>query len=540
MTRTVTTRLPLRLESLDARTLPAPLTGAGGLSSPALGQLSWAERASIHHTVYNKNTIDVRVAHGTLFITGTPQADTVDVANDSTVNTSNPVQGNRRHSVSASSYSRIEFNGGGGNDTFSTNLFNRPHLARGGDGNDTLTGGGMGDVLIGDGGADVLNGRGGNDVMWGDGQGQISGTAPDGANGSTMGDTMYGGDGNDSMYGGFGDDILNGGDGNDFLDGGAGNDHLGQQWYQQYTPVNTGRFGVLGFPRFVETASENGNDTLYGGDGNDTLRGGAGNDGLFGGAGVNTLAGGVGADRFLSWGACTVTDAATEDATITFRDTAAQTVNLTGFGDVQFNAGTWTDQEIRDADVALGNLHATTNNTALLKRANGGAMFFDRVGTQVTVLPGGSQIGGWNARGEVLAFTDQSFTDWDVTGGNGNDRWRLWETIYHEVAHNWDEPGENRFIGAFRAVSGWVEPTSILGVTFAPRGTTESAAAGDNWWYRTGSVFARDYGRWNPLEDYATTWETYFMQRFHGTTMGNLVVQAKYDNVVALIHSKSM
>ena len=34
-----------------------------------------------------------------------------------------------------------------------------------------------------------------------------------------------------------------------------------------------------------------------------------------------------------------------------------------------------------------------------------------------------------------------------------------------------------------------------------------------------------------PGEDYATTWESYFMDKYHGTTMGNTVVQSKYDNL---------
>lgn len=542
-------RLPLRLERLDDRALPAPLTGAGGIYSPALGNLSWAEQASIYDTVYNRNTIDVRVANGTLFITGTPQSDTVDVPNDSTVNTSNGVQGSRSQYVDANTFSRVEFNGGGGADSFRYDAA-RPLVARGGDSDDTLVGGGIGDLLVGDLGADVLNGRGGNDVLWGDGEGQISGSAPDGVNGSTMTDTLHGEDGDDSMYGGFGDDKLyggnhndwlNGGDQNDFLDGQGGFDTLGQQGFNYTTYTYIPLFGWLPTgTAFWETASENGNDTLYGGTEGDTLRGGWGNDGLFGGDGTNTLSGGGGADRFLNWGTNTLTDAAAEDATITFRNTAAQTVNLTGFGNVQFNAGTWTDQEIRDADVALGNLHRLTNNTAFLERANGGAISFDRVGTQITALPNGSIIGGWNGSGgSVIAFTQPSFNDWDATAGNGNDRWRLWQTIYHEIGHNWDDPTENGFAGAFRTVSGWVQSATNPSPWWNPAEFTASTATGDNWWFRTGTQFARGYGQWNPFEDYATTWETYFMERFHYTTMGNTVVQAKYDNVISLINNRT-
>ncbi|MCE1116558.1 immunoglobulin-like domain-containing protein, partial [Pseudomonas sp. NMI795_08] len=79
-------------------------------------------------------------------------------------------------------------------------------------------------------------------------------------------------DGADTLLGGDGNDIIFGQGGNDYLDGGKGNDIL------------------LG---------GSGNDTLLGGEGNDLLFGGAGNDTLIGGKGDDIMTGGTGADTFV-------------------------------------------------------------------------------------------------------------------------------------------------------------------------------------------------------------------------------------------------
>ncbi|WP_248918184.1 immunoglobulin-like domain-containing protein [Pseudomonas entomophila] len=79
-------------------------------------------------------------------------------------------------------------------------------------------------------------------------------------------------DGADTLLGGNGNDIIFGQGGNDYIDGGKGNDIL------------------LG---------GTGNDTLLGGEGNDLLFGGAGNDLLIGGKGDDIMTGGTGADTFV-------------------------------------------------------------------------------------------------------------------------------------------------------------------------------------------------------------------------------------------------
>jgi Ca2+-binding RTX toxin-like protein len=286
--------------------------------------------------------------------------------------------------------------------------------------------------------------------------------------------------------------------------------------------------GTGGRAANIENATGgDGNDTLYGNEYRNRLTGGRGNDGLFGGGVVlDTLTGGDGADRFLVQGAET-TDATSVDATITFVNGEAQTSGLIGFGAINFAAGQWTHEEIVKIDVALGNLHAHTGNTRLLKRADGvTGMTFERIGPQLTNLS--TSILGWNS-GSSVAITNSSFSS-DLN---------LWQTVYHEIGHNWDgdtaaETTANPFAANFRSLSSWRRSSSNPGSTFLASG-----AAGDDWWYLSTAQFTRVdtpgltdcYSRWDPWEDYATTWEVYFSNRFHGTNAGLNWVQAKIDNL---------
>lgn len=151
--------------------------------------------------------------------------------------------------------------------------------AKGGRGNDTLTGNAHGNVLTGGAGDDVLDGQGGNDTAAYAGASgavrvslAISGAQATGGagsdrlisieslSGSSFADTLtgngganrlWGGNGGDTLSGGGGNDTLLGADGWDSLVGGAGNDLLSGNGHR---------------------------DTLVGGGGNDTLWGGADRD----------------------------------------------------------------------------------------------------------------------------------------------------------------------------------------------------------------------------------------------------------------------
>jgi Ca2+-binding RTX toxin-like protein len=384
----------------------------------------------------------------------------------------------------------------------------------GGAGNDTLYGGKDADKLYGGAGNDTLYGGDGNDVLHGeDGNDKLYGDAGnDFLYGGAGNDKLYGGSGDDRLYGMDGDDILYGNDGNDRIWGGAGNDSLRGGNGDDYLSGGMGDDMLDG---------GSGDDALYGGRGADTLFGGDGNDGLFGGIGsTDRLWGGAGNDRFLRLdGEDVINDAKSEDAIIRLRNLPATTRNLTGFGNVSFAAGRWYDWDVETIDVALGNLHQRVGNTRLLKTANGGGLVFSRAGGQLTTLSDGSVILGWNG-GDGIAFTNNGFSS----------ALQAQLTVYHEIGHNWDDPTENRFATAFRQISNWD--------TRNDPGDRPSDAPGDSWFFNdVDTNFARDYGKWNPFEDYATTWEAYFAQRNHGTTAGRNIVPAKIANLDALFNS---
>ncbi|MEY4668370.1 MAG: hypothetical protein RL518_1069, partial [Pseudomonadota bacterium] len=156
---------------------------------------------------------------------------------------------------------RVEFNGGTANDTFSAEGIGIPVTALGNDGDDTITGGSGRNSLDGGNGSDVLRAVGAGSFYGQGGDDRI--TAGDEI------DYIDGGDDNDTIDAGGGDDQVEGGAGNDTINGGAGNDTL---------------IGSTGM------------DGLNGGTGNDSLDGGPGTDGLDGGAGADTLRGGEESD----------------------------------------------------------------------------------------------------------------------------------------------------------------------------------------------------------------------------------------------------
>lgn len=443
----------------------------------------------------------------------------------------------------------IRFYGYAGNDYYRNNT-TLSSYAYGGSGNDVLLGGSNVDYMLGQGGSDAIYGRGGDDVLYGgsgndwlygghgndwvigeDGHDVVAGQ---GGNDTLLGghgnDRMYGGAGNDRMWASYGNDAMWGGKGHDQLygqaghdsmDGGAGNDYLSGSYGNDLMRGGSGNDRMFG---------GTGNDSLYGGAGVDHLYGESGDDGLFGGAGGrDLLTGGSGEDRFLvnstvvrkkyyasvwdQWRGHrsyrhvvsvedVVTDRTSGDSVTHFRNLGQTTVPLRGFGSVTFAAGRWSDADIEKVDVALRNLHTLTGNTRLLKTAFGGDLVFERVGRQLNAHHLGS-FGGWNSGNGRVAMTNSV----EVS------------TVYHEIAHNWDEPNENSRIAAFRQISGWRNGWAS-GFT--------AARDGSSWHFHSTSSFARGYGRHNPFEDFATTWESYFDRRFHGGHSQVQYVAAKH------------
>ena len=345
----------------------------------------------------------------------------------------------------------------------------------GGAGNDSLSGGSSNDKLYGDAGDDLLVGGNQNDLLTG-------GTGNDTIHGGDGNDTLDGQDDDDQLFGEKGDDFAYGDNGNDSIDGGAGNDHLN---------------GLAGDDTISGSADNDiidggdGNDSLTGGAGTDSVAGGNGNDALYGGADHDTLTGGAGADRFLQVekdNDDAITDKTSDDAVMTF-------VN----GDAN-----WTDDEISLLDVGLGWIVARTNNTKLLKLSNGGEVAIKRIHDL------GESVLGQNDLDGEIDIADFAFTF--GPDGRGDESQA---TIVHELGHNWDTVDENPTVGTFFDISHW-------------RKTNGS------WTYDPNSDFASDYGRTDPLEDFATSFETYFSQ-----AKGPALWMKKWDYINTFLDSMS-
>ncbi len=363
----------------------------------------------------------------------------------------------------------------------------------GGSGNDTLRGGTGNDRLYGQDGQDRLYGQDGRDYLYGhNGQDRLYGQdGDDRLYGGAGDDQLFGQSGHDRLHGEFGNDTLNGGSGNDRIYGGIGDDTL---------------YGNSGLDYLY---GEIGNDSLWGGRGRDYLYGNSGDDGLCGGADgdtVDTLNGGTGHDRFL-----VVQDEGESpvdrivllsslDARITFVDGGATSTTLgSNIGAVNAGAGSWSDSEIELIDEAFAALVQRIGNTTLLKKADSSELEFVRLGQLSDADTGrlNTTVRGWNGSGRVVILDN---------GFNGNDVRR---TVLHEIGHNWDEESESEFVDDFRDVGGWQQFDGV-----APTGHEQ---ARDNsfsdWWFddidadRDG--FARDYGKMNPKEDFATSFAAY-------------------------------
>lgn len=231
--------------------------------------------------------------------------------------------------------------------------------ARGGSGNDTITGNEVANTLFGNGGADKLSGGAGNDSLDG-GAGDDTEAGGDGndtfyagtdggkdvfdggngfdtiyygkalaavtvdlaartAIGTASGDTAgigsdtfvsieaaIGSAFNDTLLGSAGGDLFIGGPGDDLIDGRGGTDTASYANANGSVTVNltlTGPQNTVsaGSDTLISIEAVNGSifdDTIIGNSGSNVLSGGAGNDQLQGGAGRDIVTGGAGADTF--------------------------------------------------------------------------------------------------------------------------------------------------------------------------------------------------------------------------------------------------
>ena len=390
----------------------------------------------------------------------------------------------------------------GGNDTV-VNTTRKTMDAEGGFGNDVLRGGPGIDFLRGDVGNDSLYGGAGNDSLDGrDGNDLVNGEAGnDFADGGTGNDTVLGGDGDDGVLGGFGTDQLGGGTGDDQLFGGDGLDIL---------LGDNGNDVLHGDEGNDVLSGGAGNDSLYGGAGNDSLEGRDGNDGLFGGPGRDYLIGGAGIDRFLRWVApgnqTTIQDKAANESLTTFKGTTSVTSDPQASGPpLRYHPGEWTEVEIEAADAGLGWLHADTGNTRLLRLKGGGNMTFVRYGTYMPY----DTTDGLNDPAEKAANELGAFIA-GANHGNGTIDVRQFPTdltnamrlVIHELAHNWQGSANPKW-AQWLGLSGWVHSSTP--------GAGQVLSTDGKWVYDPAAEFARDYGKTNPYEDFATAFEAYFL-----------------------------
>ena len=351
----------------------------------------------------------------------------------------------------------------------------------GGSSTDFLYGGGNNDTLYGGTGADVLYGNAGQDVLHG-------GENNDTLYGSTGNDTLYGDAGQDVLYGGEHIDTLKGGSGDDLLYGGQGVDYLHGEQHDDIMFGGSGGDFLYG---------GTGHDQLLGGADSDWLEGNPGNDGLFGGSETDMLLGGGDMDRYLyeveDWMIGYSNDT---DVKIVFQDTTETTTITYDGTDHVYTAASWSDEDVQVIDEAFAVLQKKQGNNTLLRLSDGSEMTYLRLGATT------SNFSGWNSDG-VIKLSDKTFSD--------GDNWTH-QTIYHEVGHNWETT--NPDWDGFKDLSGWTETDKSADANFV-------LSTNGDWYHETAATFARDYGKTNPKEDFATSFSAYFMDESGETYSGD-------------------
>jgi Ca2+-binding RTX toxin-like protein len=174
-------------------------------------------------------------------------------------------------------------------------------IARGDDGNDTLTGGASGDTLMGGAGADMMDGGDANDILASDGSGAFE------ADAGAEHDVLNGGNGNDSLAAGWGDDV-DGGSGTNSLSlsllGATSGVTLNVANLETGGPFSLGGGTITNIQHVSGLWGSNFNDTLtlssaiavYGMGGGDTINGTSAADEIHGGAGADIVNAGDGDD----------------------------------------------------------------------------------------------------------------------------------------------------------------------------------------------------------------------------------------------------
>lgn len=395
-------------------------------------------------------------------------------------------------------------------------------LVYGNDGDDTVHGGAGNDKVYGQNGNDIGFGHHGDDIVNG-------GAGDDVLHGDVGNDNVYGLDGADTLYGDDGDDFITGGNHVDIIYGGLGDDSIHGQGDRDFLYGQGGHDLVRGGVGNDVVNGGGGNDTLYGDDdddrvygysGTDTLFGGSGKDGLFGGrGGTDIFDGGADADRMLVFGINpqfdangflttvdneeTINNLQSTDAVVYFYDHPGMSLDVGGGNIITLAAGAWTDTEIVNTDSALQVLHLHTTNADLLQYAGSGALAFARLGAQTS---GTGTLFGFNTGGGSMYLTGNVFSSID----------QLRSTTIHEIAHNFDQTIENPFIPSFQAISNW-------------------QFSGGQWTFGANPGFAHPSALANPYEDFAYTFDSYFMDQYFNNPLNRNLIAAKLANVQAFL-----
>jgi hypothetical protein len=140
----------------------------------------------------------------------------------------------------------------------------------------------------------------------------------------------------------------------------------------------------------------------------------------------------------------------------------------------------------------------------------------------------GSDATGLNTSQSMLYWTNNKLTEanfarliqikvWNDSDASAHEA--AIEAIVHEIGHSWNNVNYptaglsttpwtqnwQSYMQKFEALSGWVNhPTNTKNLSEGTKGTPKEE---DDWWYRTGSEFTRDYAHSNPNEDWADTFE---------------------------------
>ncbi|MEM8550824.1 MAG: M10 family metallopeptidase [Pseudomonadota bacterium] len=174
--------------------------------------------------------------------------------------------------------------------------------AKGGRGDDEITGNVAHNRLEGGRGEDSLIGAAGRDTL-------LGGPGDDVLRGGTANDQLFGAGGADRLHGAGGRDLLVGAGGHDWLDGGRAGDRLNGGGGRDTLSGGTGHDHILGGKGADRISGGLGDDVLGGGAQGDRLLGGGGHDTLVGGGGgYDVMTGGPGGDTFRFAAPGTVTD----------------------------------------------------------------------------------------------------------------------------------------------------------------------------------------------------------------------------------------